>query len=70
MGALGGVTGVALAGGIVLAAQTLAPSVPLQVAWPYAIAALGFSGVIGIIAGIAPAARAAGLDPIEALRAE
>jgi putative ABC transport system permease protein len=54
----------------VYAAQLFAPSVPLQVAWPYAIAALGFSGVIGVIAGIAPAARAAGLDPIEALRAE
>jgi putative ABC transport system permease protein len=70
LGALGGVTGVALASGIVVAAKMFAPSVPLHVAWPYAIAALGFSGVIGVIAGIAPAARAAGLDPIEAMRAE
>ncbi len=70
LGALGGLAGVLLAGVIVAAARALLPSVPLTIAWPYAVAALAIASSIGIAAGLAPAARAAGLDPIEALRAE
>lgn len=70
LGALGGLSGVALAAAIVGLARLLAPAVPLAIAWPYAATALALSSVIGLVAGLAPAARAAGLDPIEALRAE
>ncbi|MBI2802307.1 MAG: ABC transporter permease [Gammaproteobacteria bacterium] len=70
LGAIGGAAGVVLAVGAVTLLRTIAPTIPVQVAWPYAGAALGFAVVIGITAGLAPAVRAARLDPVEALRAE
>jgi putative ABC transport system permease protein len=46
------------------------PGLPTQVAWDYALLALLIAASIGLVAGVAPAMRAAGLDPVEALRAE
>lgn len=40
------------------------------ISWPATAAAFLFSAVLGIFFGIYPASRAAGLEPIEALRAE
>jgi len=40
------------------------------ISWPATIVAFVFSAVFGVFFGIYPASRAAGLEPIEALRAE
>ncbi len=68
---LGGLIGIALGwlAGIGIAAliPNFPPaSVPLWVVF----AAAGFSALVGIVFGIMPASKAAGLDPIEALRYE
>ena len=65
---LGGLIGLALGWGGGLLVLHFVPafggaSVPL---WA-ALLAIGFSSAVGIVFGIAPAARAAGLDPIRAL---
>ena len=70
LGAIGGLAGVALAALAIGALGLVFPALPLRIAWPYAGAALGLSVAIGLIAGLLPAARAAGLDPIAALRTE
>jgi putative ABC transport system permease protein len=43
---------------------------PFHFSVPWTIIAVVFSSVIGIIFGIYPARRAAGLDPVDALRYE
>lgn len=70
LGAVGGLAGVALAAALVTSARLFSPSLPLAIAWPYATASLLLAGVIGVVAGLLPAARAARLDPVEALRSE
>jgi putative ABC transport system permease protein len=66
----GGLIGVGVALAIGLLASLLAPGFPAMPP-PWAIAAGLFSAVlVGIVAGYWPAYRAAGLDPVEALRYE
>ena len=64
-GALGLLAGMALAG-VVAAASPLPARVTL---WSVAVA-LGLGASVGIVFGVYPAARAARLDPVEALRHE
>jgi putative ABC transport system permease protein len=68
---LGGLIGLALGYGIGLMVVKLVPAfegayVPF---WAVAVA-MGFSMAVGVVFGIAPAAKAAALDPIDALRYE
>jgi len=46
------------------------PALPVELAWAYIVAAFMVSLLIGIAAGVAPAMKAARLEPLEALRAE
>jgi putative ABC transport system permease protein len=61
-----------LAGGLGLARllTLVAPGLPLHVSPMPAVAALAVSLATGLVSGLAPARRAAQLDPVEALRAE
>ena len=70
LAAVGGLSGLALgvAGAQVL--HAVFPALPVATPWAYALAAEGIAVAIGVAAGVAPASRAARLDPVEALRAE
>jgi putative ABC transport system permease protein len=70
LGALGGLAGIAGAALIIALARLALPDVPVQVVWFYALGAFALAALAGLLAGIAPAARAAGLPPVEALRTE
>lgn len=67
---LGGCIGVLLGIVIVQLISFLLPELPVQLAWVYIIVAFFVSLLIGIIAGVIPAVKAARLNPLEALRTE
>jgi putative ABC transport system permease protein len=67
---LGGVAGVALGLGLGAALRWLVPGLPVETPLSFVLLALGVSLAVGLVSGVLPARRAAGLDPIEALRAE
>ncbi len=70
LAATGGAAGLLLGIGGSWAIGAAIPGLPTHVAWSYAGLALAIAAAIGLLAGVAPAFRAAGLDPVEALRAE
>ncbi|MDB5748064.1 MAG: multidrug transporter substrate-binding protein [Massilia sp.] len=68
---LGGLVGLALGYGLGFGAAKMIPNFPdAIVPWWAIVMAIGFSSVVGIVFGIMPAAKAANLHPIDALRYE
>jgi putative ABC transport system permease protein len=67
IGGIGGITATVL---VIYLVKLFLPLFPLEVAWLYIGLALALAGIIGVIAGITPALRAAAMHPLEALRAE
>lgn len=68
---IGGLIGLGIGYGLGTLVAALLPGFPPAQVPIWAIAlALGFSGSVGIIFGIMPAAKAANLDPVDALRYE
>jgi putative ABC transport system permease protein len=68
---LGGILGVAASYGLVYLLGVLSPTQNTpEIRWSAMAIAFGFSAVVGVLAGIYPAIKAARLDPIQALRYE
>jgi putative ABC transport system permease protein len=66
---LGGVIGIALGVGVSFGLSALG-IVSTRISWPSVFLAFGVSALIGVVFGYYPAKRAAGLNPIVALRYE
>ncbi|MEE8249050.1 MAG: FtsX-like permease family protein, partial [Gammaproteobacteria bacterium] len=67
---LGGLAGLVAGLGIVSLIHITIPAMPAQVAPVYVVLAEVIAVVIGLIAGVLPAHRAAALEPLDALRTE
>jgi putative ABC transport system permease protein len=69
LSAFGGLIGVALGFGIAILISQVTP-LPYALRWWSIALGIGVSSLVGIVSGLYPAAKAARLDPIEALRHE
>ncbi len=67
---VGGLSGLLLGLACVFLLRVALPALPVSVAWPYMALAVIVALLIGLVAGVLPAVRAAQLDPVESLRAE
>jgi len=70
LSALGGALGLLVGIGVAQALQASFTALPVHTPWSYVIAAELVAIAIGLAAGVAPAARASKLDPVESLRTE
>jgi putative ABC transport system permease protein len=70
LASLGGLAGLVIGAGGAWLLGTLVPALPTHTSWRYVLLAEVLAALIGLLAGVLPARHAAGLDPIEALRAE
>ncbi len=66
----GGLVGVVAGLSIAQLLGLLIPALPVRVPTLYVVMAIVVSVIVGLVSGVAPARRAAGLDPLEALRTE
>lgn len=70
LAAVGGAAGLLLGAGLGQLLAILVPALPVTTSVFYVVVAESVAVIIGLLAGVLPARRAAHLDPIEALRAE
>jgi putative ABC transport system permease protein len=66
----GGVMGLGVGMGLIALSRAAAPGLPLSTPPLAVVAALTMCLVVGVVSGVAPARRAADLDPVDALRTE
>jgi putative ABC transport system permease protein len=67
---LGGLLGLCFGIGVSQTLRFVLPTFPIHTPWAFVLGAILVSALIGLLAGVAPAIRAAGLSPVDALRAE
>lgn len=67
---IGGFAGLMIGAGGAWVLGATVPALPTHTPWRYVFLAETLAVVIGLLAGVLPALKAANLDPIEALRAE
>jgi putative ABC transport system permease protein len=70
LAAAGGAAGLIVGLVVVETLQIFFPRLPVGFSLPYALAAEFVAVLIGLLAGVLPAQKAAGMNPVEALRAE
>jgi len=70
LAAIGGVAGLVLGVGGALLLHLAMPALPVHTPLHYVLLAEGVAVVIGLLAGVLPARRAAAMAPVDALRAE
>jgi putative ABC transport system permease protein len=70
LASLGGLAGLVMGAGGAWLLGKIVPALPTHTSWSYVLLAEVLASLIGLLAGVLPARHAAGLDPIEALRAE
>lgn len=70
LAALGGLAGLIIGIGGAQLLNWLVPSLPVQISFHYVLIAEGVAVIIGLLAGVIPARRAAAMIPVDALRAE
>ena len=70
LSALGGAFGLLLGIGIAQLVHFFVPALPVHTPLAFVVLAEALAMVIGLLAGVLPARRAARLDPVDALRAE
>jgi putative ABC transport system permease protein len=70
LSAIGGFAGLMIGAGGAWMLGAFVPALPTHTPWLYVVLAETLAVLIGLLAGVLPAHRAATLDPIEALRAE
>jgi putative ABC transport system permease protein len=70
LSSIGGVAGLLVGAGGAWILGHVVPALPTHTPWLYVVFAEILAALIGLLAGVLPALRAANMDPIEALRAE
>jgi putative ABC transport system permease protein len=70
LSAIGGAAGLAIGLGIAMMIKFIAPALPVHPSMEYALLAEFLAIAVGLAAGVLPARHAAGLQPLDALRAE